>query len=105
MKTMTSRQLGGACEPGFQGDTFDEMAELSKKHAMEMIQKNEFAHLEAMRKMRELMKNPAEMNKWFESERKEYKSMPESSCSAKSSRSQNKVMHWTAILLPLHSDK
>lgn len=78
MKTMTCRQLGGACEQEFHANTFEEMAELSKQHAMEMIQKQDAAHLEAMRKMQELMKNPDEMNKWFESKRKEFESLPES---------------------------
>jgi len=54
------------------------MAELSKQHAMEMIQKQDVAHLEAMRKMQELMQNPDAMNKWFESKRKEFDSLPES---------------------------
>ena len=78
MKTMTCLQLGGACEQEFHANTFEEMAELSKQHAMEMIQKQDAAHLEAMRKMQDLMKNPDEMNKWFESKRKEFESLPES---------------------------
>ena len=78
MKTMTCRQLGGSCEKEFHANTFEEMAELSKDHAMVMIQKQDAAHLEAMRKMQELMKNPDEMNKWFESKRKEFESLPES---------------------------
>jgi len=77
MKTMTCRQLGGACEQEFHANTFEEMAELSKQHAMEMIQKHDAAHLDAMQKMQELMKNPNEMNKWFESKRKEFESLPE----------------------------
>lgn len=78
MKTMTCRQLGGACEQEFHANTFEEMAELSKQHAMQMVQKQDAAHLEAMRKMQDLMKNPDEMNKWFEAKRKEFESLPES---------------------------
>ncbi len=77
MKTMTCRQLGGACEQGFHANTFEEMAELSRQHAMEMIQKQDAAHLDAMQKMQELMKNPEEMNRWFESKRKKFESLPE----------------------------
>jgi len=36
MKTMTCNQLGGACDKEFQANTFEEMAEMSKKHGMEM---------------------------------------------------------------------
>ena len=48
MKAMTCKQLGGACELEFRASTFEEMAELSKKHAMEMHQQNDVAHLKAM---------------------------------------------------------
>ena len=38
MKTMTCNQLGGACDLEFHAETFDEMAQLSKQHGMEMFQ-------------------------------------------------------------------
>jgi predicted small metal-binding protein len=41
MKTMTCNQLGGACELQFNANTFEEMAEMSKKHGMEMYQKGD----------------------------------------------------------------
>ena len=44
MKTMTCKQLGGACEEKFHADTFEEIAELSKNHALEMIEKKDDAH-------------------------------------------------------------
>ena len=72
MKKMTCKQLGGACDLEFQANTFDEIAELSKKHGKEMFEKNDAAHLEAMHKMQELMKNPEDMKKWFEDKRKEF---------------------------------
>lgn len=36
MKTMTCKQLGGACDKEFSANTFEEIAELSKQHGMEM---------------------------------------------------------------------
>lgn len=72
MKTMTCNQLGGACEVTFSATTFEEIAELSKKHGMEMFQKQDTAHLEAMGKMQEMMKDPNAMQTWFESKRKEF---------------------------------
>jgi hypothetical protein len=77
MKTMTCNQLGGACDKEFCAETFEEMAEMSKKHGMEMFQKKDAAHLEAMNKMQNLMKKPGEMEKWFASKRKEFDSLPE----------------------------
>mgnify|MGYP000622117512 FL=1 len=39
MKTMSCKQLGGACDKKFQANSFEEIAELSKKHGMDMFQK------------------------------------------------------------------
>ena len=77
MKTMNCKQLGGACDKEFQANTFEEMSALSKQHGMEMHQKKDAAHLKAMQEMGELMKSPEDMNKWFESKRKEFSAMPE----------------------------
>ena len=78
MKSMTCKQLGGACDMEFKANTFEELAELSKKHGMEMFQKQDAEHLEAMQKIQEMMKNPEEMNNWFESKRKEFNELPDS---------------------------
>ena len=51
MKKMTCKQLGGACEKVFESNTFEEMAELSKNHGMEMYQQQDEAHLTAMQAM------------------------------------------------------
>ena len=77
MKTMTCNQLGGACDKEFQANTFEEISEMSKNHGMEMFQKGDEAHLEAMNEMQKLMENPEEMNKWFENKKKEFESKPE----------------------------
>jgi len=77
MKKMTCNQLGGACDLVFEAETFEEMAELSKKHGMEMFQKNDLSHLKAMQKMKEMMQAPDAMTNWFEGKRKEFNALPE----------------------------
>ena len=77
MKTMTCKQLGGACDMAFHANSFEEMAELSKKHGMEMFQKGDKDHLEAMNEMKANMKTPDAMKTWFENKRKEFDAMPE----------------------------
>ncbi len=72
MKTMNCKQLGGACEMEFHANSFDEIAEMSKKHGMEMFQSNDEAHLKAMNEMQELMQKPEAMKEWFENKRKEF---------------------------------
>lgn len=78
MKTMTCKQLGGACEKSFQANTFEEIAELSKQHGMEMYQSKDDAHLKAMNDMQEVMKSPEAMQAWFESKRQEFEVLAES---------------------------
>jgi hypothetical protein len=78
MKTMTCKQLGGACDQAFHANTFEEMSELSKRHGMAMYQAQDVAHLDAMEDMRKLMNTPEEMKIWFESKRQEFDSLPES---------------------------
>ncbi|HHE65435.1 MAG TPA: DUF1059 domain-containing protein, partial [Bacteroidetes bacterium] len=69
--------LGGACEKKFQANTFEEIAELSKQHGMEMFQKKDEAHLKAMNDIQELMQKPEEMKEWFEGKKKEFEVLPE----------------------------
>ncbi|MFK8050832.1 MAG: DUF1059 domain-containing protein [Halioglobus sp.] len=78
MKTMTCKQLGGACALEFRAETFEEMAKLSQEHGMEMHQQKDAAHLEAMNAMSELMKNPGEMEAWFEAKKAEFNALEES---------------------------
>ena len=77
MKTMTCRQLGGACDEQFQAATFEAIGELSKTHAMEMFSQGDQSHLQAGEKMKELMQDPSAMQNWFELRRKEFEGLPE----------------------------
>ena len=74
---MTCNQLGGACDLEFKANTFEELAELSKSHGMEMFQKQDSAHMEAMGKMAHLMQSPEAMSQWMEERRKEFEALPE----------------------------
>jgi hypothetical protein len=77
MKTMTCRQLGGACDQEFHAGSFAEIAELSKRHGMEMFQKGDEEHLQAMNEMKDLVKTPEAMKVWFDNKRKEFEALPE----------------------------
>jgi hypothetical protein len=76
MKTMTCKQLGGACDLRFHAETFQEMANLSKNHGMEMLQKKDRDHMDAMKKIAQLMQDPNAMNDWFESKKKQFDELP-----------------------------
>ena len=75
MKTMTCKQLGGACDITFQANSFDEITELSKAHGIEMFQKQDAAHLEAMAKISELMQQPQAMQNWLEAKKEEFNNL------------------------------
>jgi hypothetical protein len=77
MKTMTCKQLGGACDKKFHAETFEEMAEMSKKHGMEMHEKNDEGHLKAMQEMMELAGKEDAMKNWMNSKQKEFDALPE----------------------------
>ena len=77
MKTMTCKQLGGACDEEFHADTFEEMAEMGKKHGMEMYKKDDKAHLKVMVEMRELMYDSKAMKNWMHKKKQEFDALRE----------------------------
>ncbi len=77
MKTMTCRQLGGACDKEFHADTFGQMANLSKAHGVEMFQKKDEPHIKAMQEMQKYMNSPDTLNEWYDKKRKEFDALPD----------------------------
>lgn len=77
MKKMSCYELGGACDQEFYATTFKEMAELSKNHAMEMLQKGDKDHMNAMQEMQELMDSPQAMQKWMQEKEDLFNSLDE----------------------------
>jgi hypothetical protein len=77
MKTMSCKQLGGACDETFSAETFEEMAELSKAHGMQMFQQQDEAHLKVMAEMKALMEKPGAMEEWMAARRKEFEELAE----------------------------
>lgn len=77
MKTMTCRQLAGACDLEFHADTFEEIGQMSKSHAMAMMQSGDAAHMIKMQEMTTIMSKPEEMNAWFEKLKNEFAALPE----------------------------
>jgi len=72
MKTMTCKELGGACDQEFSADTFEEIAEMSKKHAQEMYTKGDEAHMQAMKEMQDFMQSPEKMQQWMQEKREAF---------------------------------
>ena len=77
MRTMTCRELGGACDLEFHANTFEAIAQMSQTHGTEMFQSGDKTHLEAMNKMRALMQSGDEMTRWMGNKRKEFEAKPD----------------------------
>jgi hypothetical protein len=77
MKTMTCNQLGGACDEQFQGNTFEEIVELSKVHGMQMFQKQDADHMQAMQKVMMMMQQPEVMKEYFVEKKKVFEALAE----------------------------
>lgn len=77
MKTMTCLQLGGACNHPFTANSFDEIAMMVSKHAREMVQQGDAAHIAAMNEMRNAMTSPEAMNAWMDEKRNLFNSIPD----------------------------
>ena len=77
MKTMTCKQLGGACDMEFHAKTFEEMKQISQKHAHEMYKKGDEKHIKVMKEMMELMNNSKAMKNGMESKEKEFNALSE----------------------------
>ena len=77
MKTMTCKQLGGACDEALTADSFDEITEMSKAHGMEVFQKQDQQHLAAMQNIMAMMQDPDLLEEWSDSKQKEFDDLPE----------------------------
>ena len=75
MKTMTCKQLGGACDKTFSADTFDEIVTMSKRHGMEMFEKNDKSHLDAMEEISVLMQDQSKMQEWFNKKKEAFNAL------------------------------
>jgi predicted small metal-binding protein len=77
MKTMTCRQLGGACGETFQASSFEELVEMSKQHGMEMFQKQDADHFKAIMEVQALMLDPEAMAAWMADKKKQFEALPD----------------------------
>ena len=74
---MTCKQLGGVCDKEFHAKTFEEIAEMSKMHGMEMYKKGDEKHINAMKEMMKLVNDPNAMKEWMKTKQKEFDALLE----------------------------
>ncbi len=77
MKTMTCRQLGGACDLPLRGETADEVIKAQDKHLKEAVAAGDTTHEAALNDMKGRWKHPVKGMGWYKSTKREFADLPE----------------------------
>jgi len=77
MKTMSCRQLGGACDLALRGETADEVIKLQDKHLREAVAQGDTTHEPALKDMKGRWKHPLKGMGWYKDTKKAYAALPE----------------------------
>jgi hypothetical protein len=77
MKTMTCRQLGGACEHPHHGETADDVIQAQDQHLKDMVAAGDTAHQPALDDMKRRWKRPISGMKWYKTAKKDFAALPE----------------------------
>lgn len=75
MKTLTCRDLGGACDENIAGATFEEIGQKCRAHVMEAVKRGDAAHKAAMNKM--MSATPSEQAAMMVKYRKKFDAAPD----------------------------
>ena len=73
MKKATCRDMRGACDAEFQGETAEEMGAKCRQDVMEMMQSGDEDHKAAVESMMQLSKE--EQEKWYDEFRSKFDSL------------------------------
>jgi predicted small metal-binding protein len=77
MKTMTCRQLGGACDLKLRGDTADEVIKAQDRHLREAVASGDAGHEDALDAMKGRWKHPIKGMGWYRDTKREFAGLPD----------------------------
>ena len=77
MKTMTCRQLGGACDLALHGETADEVIKAQDRHLREAVAAGDTTHQQAHDEMKGRWKHPLRGMGWYKDTKREFAGLPE----------------------------
>jgi predicted small metal-binding protein len=77
MKTMTCRQLGGACGLELRGSTADEVIKAQDQHLREAVAAGDSTHEEALEDMKGRWKHPIKGMGWYKNTKRAFAALPE----------------------------
>lgn len=78
MKTMTCKQLGGACDLSLSGSTGDEVIKAQDSHLREIVAQGDTEHQNALQDMKNRWKHPVAGMGWYRQVKRDFKNLPES---------------------------
>jgi len=76
MKTMTCRQLGGACDLQLRGETADDVIKAQDKHLRDAVAGGDTAHEPALDAMRGRWKHPIKGMGWYKDTKRAFADLP-----------------------------
>ncbi len=76
MKTMTCRQLGGACDLQLLGDTADEIIKAQDRHLKAIVAGGDADHETALREMKARWRHPISGMKWYKNVKRAFTHQP-----------------------------
>ena len=77
MKTMTCKQLGGACDLQLRGSTADEVIKAQDKHLKEAVAAGDATHEKALNDMKGRWKHPVKGMGWYKDTKRQFAELPE----------------------------
>jgi len=83
MKTMTCKQLGGACDLELRGDDANEVIKAQDQHLREVVAGGDTAHEPALKDMKGRWKRPISGMKWYRQVQRDFDALPDGEVSAR----------------------
>jgi hypothetical protein len=77
MKTMTCKQLGGACDLQLHGATADEIIKAQDKHLNDAVAVGDESHESALKAMKNRWKHPVAGMGWYRKAKRDFAALPE----------------------------
>ncbi len=77
MKTMTCRQLGGACDQAFQGEDANVVIKAQDQHLKAVVKAGDEAHVPAREDMKRRWRNPVWGMKWYKQAQADFAALPD----------------------------
>ena len=77
MKSMTCKQLGGACDLALHGNTADEIIKAQDQHLKEVVAGGDDTHASALKDMQGRWKHPISGMRWYRNAKRTFAALPE----------------------------